>query len=128
MDASKEYIKMCEKAVEIQALKPTEFGWIMSNRKTGFCYTDEDNVFTSHEHICNSSGEIIAHEFGTWLPRQDQLQEMCGCVECDLQSFEWFYYNNHYEGGTWEKFWVCFVMYKLHNKTWNGEDWQLLKT
>lgn len=125
MDTSETYIKMCEKAEEIQ--KP--------------------EILDGHDYICVQSvkagyGSLLGavtspnvfegiKEF-IWLPRQDQLQEMVGdlsqsnvgCAVLASIFADWV--SKMSDMGLFhsmEQLWLAFVMKKLHNKTWNGKDW-----
>jgi len=109
MDTSKEYVQMCEKATEIQALKR--------------------GIMNNNDHFA-----IVSEEKLTFLPRQDQLQEMIGdygecvnifqdyidCVDGEPMAVIW---DAPYHIETMEQLWLAFVMYKKYNKAWNGEDW-----
>jgi len=105
MDTSSEFIKMCEKAVEIQAFwKPTSGDWYIHDyrgtTKTSrelekqiwgdsdktwrsveiMCYqpTESKDVIistTGKESLCVSVADLVRGH-SIWLPRQDQLQEM----------------------------------------------------
>ena len=121
MDVSSEYVKMCEKAVEIQALapKPTILGGNFWHYPEG------------------ATGAPIV-----WLPRQDQLQEMLRYYPKDRPS-ELIYGNLAIIFGDWcaslhntytkylrleakmsmEQLWLAFVMKEKYNKVWNGADW-----
>lgn len=149
MDTTPEYIKMCEKATEIQALAkslpmhenngeyvctyegtksfcPKCGSWVHQDY-CGWCgkkKKEEDAVFLSYR---NSVPQPI-EEFGyIWLPRQDQLQEILkyqlgGMI---MLFHEWieksvFPDNTH---DSMEQLWLAFVMKELHNKVWNGEEW-----
>jgi len=122
MDTSKEYILMCEKAVEVQELQT-----VYPNYEHSFFGTNE------------SGGKPI------WLPRQDQLQGMvgktttiAGYVEYDanknnipqlLSVFQGFVYElcmKNISNCNWsmEQLWLAFVQKELHNKTWDGGDWK----
>ena len=114
MDTSETYIKMCEKAVEIQKIWNPTFGdWLQD------------------EYISIVSDEELARENkkknDVWLPRQDQLQEMVGCnpgnwiiwMDKFISDREYFY--------TLEQTWLAFVMKKKYGKIWNGEDWVVVK-
>ena len=135
MDTSEQYIKMCEKAEEIQK----GHQWVY------------DDLFVSPKEYYRDKPLIWGRDKRfrdppyTWLPRQDQLQEMI-----DQQQRDWvnvlemftlyaFYGDNTYTlGGTpvyygmgiphnvfsMEQLWLAFVMKEKFNKTWNGEAWQ----
>jgi hypothetical protein len=109
MDTSKEYIKMSEKATEIQeAWKMTEGDFIKVSGLGGI-----KMVF---------------------LPRQDQLQEMFdGAYEfCrnDLGQYQYDDVNidcdNWYSTGMQSSAEIALlmaIMYKKYDKSWNGEEW-----
>ena len=103
MDTSEQYIKMCEKAKEIQGQR---WGHIT------------DDNFWDNQRL----------PWAVWLPRQDQLQEMVkekftgwtypGVLN-KLQKFcfEISYYNSM------EQLWLAFVMKEKYSKVWDGENW-----
>ena len=112
MDTSKEYIKMCD--CEIQD------GW--EPLIGDFSYLSELNDVSIN---CGYNREVSCGE--TWLPRQDQLQEMLddspnparmhnlliwAGIEFDIKDMR-----------TWEQLWLAFVMWELHQKKWDGETW-----
>lgn len=121
MDTSKQYIKMCEKAEEIQDL------WI--NRRAGdFCSTRWARVTRIVGFHCNFSQPVEKNY--TFLPRQDQLQNMViGRLNAGQLSMifeDWRQenipnLNNNY---SMEQLWLCYVMFKKYGKTWNGETWE----
>ena len=101
MDTSKQYIKKCEKAWEIQAIK-----W------------SEPKYYPSV-----SSGDV-------WLPLQDQLQEMVENVSSSYELLNCFYkfvnpledvYTRQFT--SMEQLWLAFVMKEKYGKTWDGEEW-----
>jgi len=109
MDVSSEYVKMCEKAVEIQALapKPTILGGNFWHYPEG------------------ATGAPIV-----WLPRQDQLQEMLFDTEHIFARVvllkEFVRQNERYilnKMRSFEQLWLAFVMQERYSKIWNGEDW-----
>lgn len=109
MDTSETYIKMCEKAEEIQELRtPRNYDDTMS-----FWYEGTPNV---------------------WLPRQDQLQEMVGeksevmlleyilCFVFDTKKHWWrTEYTKQFD--SMEQLWLAFVMKEKYNKIWIGDEW-----
>ncbi len=122
MDTSKEYIKMCEKAEEIQALSPRKRYAIDLYAFDGGIHTYD--LYRPEEYHCAA----------IWLPRQDQLQEM---VESNVEIYtivyldkEW-YLGDGYGGierpsyPSAEQLWLAFVMEEKYNKIWNGEDWEV---
>ena len=123
MDTSKEYIKMCEGAEEIQTIKCLYDLGQIGIKVVGadwFYLYDTDTSFP----------KII------WLPRQDQLQEMVeGEPLQQLYRFnEWLTdcakepenYHHNFENSM-EQLWLAFVMKEKYQKTWDGEKWQLSK-
>ena len=136
MDTSETYIKMCEKAEEIQRLfNPEEFNFLYDRTiRQGTEYKYKEYRTFSPEY--NMQGTLVfdtgdGYEWHCiWLPRQDQLQEMVNCRTASdysrwayklLAPSEWLW---EYEGD-WsvEQLWLAFVMDKLYSKRWNGVDW-----
>jgi len=146
MDTSEQYIKMCEKAGEIQKLNPAKEDvdvlWD-ALPYTGIAYQG-DNVF------CEMEDNTMI-----WLPCQDELQEM---VVQDLDGEitrvqllrDFFFFcsplwslgtmphkraikeaekQKAYIGGfnSFEQLWLAFVMKELYSKQWDGEDWRIVK-
>lgn len=129
MDTSKKYIKMCERAVEIQD------SW---KARTGdsHCTSQGSLILFDSDHNINGWKDI-----GTvWLPRQDQLQEMLySTIERGSEfvifmqpKFNRFSGYKHTAQGSMdypdmvasmEQLWLAFVMEEKYSKTWDGEDW-----
>lgn len=144
MDTSETYKKMCEKAVEIQALrypskdiedsiKPWLDGdffyvapdprWPNEEGELGIAYYCDDYYYSQPQ--CDA----------IWLPRQDQLQEMespkgfTGFI--DWQGWLKNIYpdqENPFDTRavrfhSWEQLWLAFVMKEKYNKVWDGGDW-----
>lgn len=141
MDTSETYIKMCEKAGEIQKLRSDEdyyrnwengdFFWatilgtaVPSRYNTG---TDVVMRLLDRCSMVYHPGSLV------WLPRQDQLQEMLSReTQTDITSWDergWdVFRENGYEdfvGGkiSWEQLWLAFVMKEKYSKVWDGEQW-----
>jgi frataxin-like iron-binding protein CyaY len=151
MDTSKEYILMCEKAEEIQKLKIPKFSFVIvvdsfGNRgsKCQGITTAGYNCYNRH-HVFMLSNPYagISKKSLTWLPRQDQLQEM---VKEDFTTKESRLYakishfNNFLEiddkeeryplnedlinkHPSMEQLWLAFVMKEKYQKIWNGKEW-----
>ncbi len=118
MDTSESYIKMCEKATEIQKLERVI----------------PDRVFK----VCET------YPYQIWLPRQDQLQEMLdtdifkildrfiswiGNWDCEINDYcvlNGFRLEIE-EYKSMEQLWLAFVMKEKYNKVWNGKDWEVIK-
>jgi hypothetical protein len=120
------YIKMCEKAEEIQkAWKPELADWFYSKEI-------DDSVlilgFTKE-----SRKEIRK---GIWLPTQEQLQEMmiptlgddflgCAPLVLNRKLEESLFSNGIYNWGTsYQELWLAFVIKEKYNKVWDGEKWK----
>jgi hypothetical protein len=137
MDVSETYIKMCQKATEIQVglWNGGDFTWLPGDDmvrivvKPSTAVHEQDAVVWL-ETICDLN-DLDA----VWLPRQDQLQ---GLVDGDVynQTYDIFdfasgaYFDDQFDGNepgkvfpSWEQMWLRFVMREKFSKTWNGEDW-----
>ena len=122
MDTSKEYLKMCEKAVEIQKVR------------TIFPSTHDVNEIG---HInCTPTGDFAysSKEKFIWLPRQDQLLDMITHTFTLHRTAHFFVLENGhikkedtgeilgFRDRSMEKVLLKFLMFFYH-KTWTGEDW-----
>lgn len=139
MDVSKKYIKMCEKAKEIQEMwKPQIGDWYLHKR---YFNAGEISKFIICqpiilERIWKNKDDYI------WLPRQDQLQDIL--IDENYTEYEnplnlnrtmmdevseyvdkspfWagYKYKPYYHGfDTLEQLWLAFLMYKKYGKIWN---------
>jgi len=139
MEISEQYIKMCEKAEEIQEGHNWNDGDYYHKRR----YKDADCPFTDGYVeqtliYCNACRqEYGCHEDYKrmiWLPTQSQLQEMLegfGYFALLVQFFEFAKSVVIREGpidtipfDSMEQLWLGFVMSKLYGKVWDGEDWK----
>ncbi len=117
MDTSKEYIKMCEKATEIQGWWYVDFGDFYNDIE------DVVEVVLSVVNVHTSKKTLI------WLPRQDQLQEMMSILHWGLtkKGKEWSTWKptdqEFLEADSLEKALLKRVMKEKYNKTWNGKRW-----
>jgi hypothetical protein len=129
MDTSKEYIKMCERAEEIQ--EPHRKDW-----NDGDYYKEDRYDVEIKCGRCDGefalSYEVEKREMNSiWLPHQDQLQEMIKYKYPKLEEMIYFFWawmtRNavvEIDGySSLEQLWLAFVMWTLYQKTWNGEDW-----
>jgi len=146
MDTSKEYIKMCEEAKEIQKRKDV-------TRDGDYFATDDEyyepGFFNCHDEFECYCKTALAEGEGapkrmTWLPRQDQLQEMlladpdnrfdttvcyitltynfarfCGIDDEDAEGMS----NVDLRKESLEVLWLAFVMAEMYSKEWNGKKW-----
>jgi len=116
MDISREYIKMCHEAKEIQKL------WKFSKRSSGDWYFN-----IPLNAVYTVSGSDQKDKDCIWIPRQDQLQKMLKSRYTTLEEI-WKYFAFQFypvELDSFEKLWIAFVMKKKHNKTWDGEQWKV---
>lgn len=120
MDTSKEYIKMCESAEEIQKI---------------FYNDREFDKRDFMEWIKKPTGKVVI-----WLPRQDQLQEMVKketdgilCEAFYIVTDFWFEVSYSSDPNidekinmckwSMEQLWLAFVMKEKYKKIWNGTEW-----
>lgn len=132
MDTSKEYIKMCKMAKEIQGFTNVARLELAGDFCTG----------------TNKQGDFFNGI--TWLPKQDQLQEMysdfirreLGVIHSEIkQAFLDFSHwlnqqylpkkftcvpTNCFDSG--EKLWLAFIMQEQFNKVWNDKEWVVKKS
>jgi hypothetical protein len=143
MDNSPEYVKMCEKAKEIQVLKDTRrdgdvYYVLNEGRYGGF----DGILFNCHDVFEEYSSQSYVESYIdentkniVWLPRQDQLQEMVMPKRLSprgmypamhlTQKFSGIFYNHCFRRfKTMEQLWLAFVMQQKYCKTWNGEEWE----
>jgi len=109
---------MCEKAVEIRA------NWVWESGDFVYDFTLE--AIGDHTNMPKSKSTI-------WLPRQDQLQEMCagGCpggymkMLVKICGWDGVTYSSDWaiKFKSMEQLWLAFVMKEKYNKTWNGKEW-----
>ena len=117
MDTSKEYIGMCRKAVEIQELWSPISGdvYYSQNVKIISIWTYS---YPPHEDY---------NKIFTWLPRQDQLQDIVDnnlkrlCTGFCLFLKQTGDYD--YNFTSMEQLWIAFVMHEKYGKKWDGKDW-----
>ena len=119
MDTTKQYLLMCEKANEIQVLRPTE--------------SNGDWCNWMGDTKCINVGIVILHKNIIWLPRQDQLQEMIinpllsnGLINQIKDKLNNFKIEKEVQGKiiSMEQYLLLIVMKEKYNKVWNGTDWQ----
>ena len=144
MDKTETYIKMSEKAEEIQELRKEE-ATIDDVCICSACKTRWGNCYEHTEYLsCNSElggrpfpvvkVKDVEHK-SIWLPRQDQLQEMVGDWEKQIEILDDWLGNAYdppsFKGNYWcinnltsmEQLRLAFVMKEKYNKVWNGDEW-----
>jgi hypothetical protein len=177
MDTSETYIRMCEKATEVQNTQHYEGcnGDYKCLNNACFAITKDnryyyDSTFTEtyvFNHTVKGYIRKPSNHFGcavrddlpivylpnevVWLPRQDDLQ---GIVRGNMSNtphelkhmhllaheFALFFHGGEEfgiryaghdigadEDNSMEQMWLCYVMYKLYNKKWNGTEWEQIK-
>lgn len=141
MDTSERYIKMCEKAREIQLFRREEKHkstgkWLIGDFWTTIFHSIDrvyvvkncNDAWASEPEYLYSPSECM------WLPRQDQLQEMVQSQYGQLDKLSPFGLCQsilEFAGKTtvsqdlmsMEQLWLAFVMKEKYSKVWNGEDW-----
>ena len=125
MDTSEQYIKMCEKAGEIQGL------WNPQNGD--FCWhpNEGEEAFGCWEFPAELSIVTISEENPQdwwlnwlWLPRQDQLQEMMSVDPKGLVSRLMNITAALDEDFvSMEQVWLALVMKERYNKVWSEGEW-----
>lgn len=131
MDASKQYILMCQKAEEIQELRLPRQEW-----SEGDYYFDKFSGIQIAHNPDWGPGERIECE--TFIPRQDQLIDMLEeknfCLDKMIKEFLNFVIslqNSFNNSNSYYKFMISsieplllmFVMKTLYNKFWSGQEW-----
>ena len=124
MDVSQEYIKMCEKAEEIQNNWEPSYGDIYR-----IC-CESDNFGRGYDILEGSPKEIedskqnklrneMPESTFTFIPRQDQLQTLS---KLSWQEFDYECINKYPLATTKEQAGIQVVMYQF-NKEWEDNKW-----
>jgi len=145
MDFTEKYIKMCEKAEEIQERwKPRDGDFIARvwwngkwyRKFVGFAKVMGGGTYIEVVPSTYSfdieekerSIEKYGYREWIWLPRQDQLQEMCA-PPLDILVVEFWQWIPHEQVAvkytSMEQLWLAFVMWELYGKIWDDgkEEW-----
>lgn len=145
MDTSEKYIKMCESAVEIQAMRaPDKDGQYASFEYGDFfatfgehwmdkkpcrhieVYGTTDNLPSRHEMPSPhdtvylpgfEEGDGYETEKIIWLPRLDQL------IAMNADTPWHFTLSIPENGNSLETTWLAIVMRNKFEKSWNGKEW-----
>jgi hypothetical protein len=133
MDTSEKYIRMCSLAKEIQCK------WNYENGDYIYDTIDGDAGVWYWHHAKDTNDWV-------WLPRQDQLQELCikffirmmNMSEYDafvrlLESYSswlkdvhniiWNVGGEYKEVDSFEELMLSYAMEMIHGKKWDGENW-----
>jgi hypothetical protein len=139
MDTSPEYVKMCAVADEIQKVWELSDGDFYYNQKR----KDKSVIVVLNGWLNSRTSFDRFHQSDySWLPRQDQLQEMIMSLyngddpiykiatknsQCDilLRRFKKFTLAevSLLRLTTFEQLWLAFIMKEKYNKIWDGNKW-----
>lgn len=119
------YIKMCEKAEEIQVKWKPRIGDKIKHR-----LGKSIQLITLYD-IETYSDDFYIEEKYTWLPTQEQLQKMISRNWYDVFcKFLWWHSDDDKSSEEFESMftsmnevWLAFVMKEKYNKVWNGKEW-----
>jgi len=137
MDTSKEYIKMCRKAEEVQELWepiPGDFAYDIRYKDPIIIINYDKNTYIYGFNLVNelefeecvlyfnSENDLI------WLPRQDQLQDMVYKTSDHpytliAQFFDFVHTDDMPMKTSMEQLWLRYVMHEKFNKVWDGKEW-----
>lgn len=143
MDTSPEYIKMCEKAVELQddwRLGKFDNGDFIYDKRSEKVLGDEKyqkkyQALKIIKKVANNGNYQTGYNrfYYIWLPRQDQLQEiMPNKPEDCFEIVERLNIFIKFDKGSrllqsppksMEQLWLMFLM-SGYGKFWNGEEWK----
>jgi len=116
MDVSSEYVKMCRAAKEIQDLWTPKLG--------DYCIDMGDTWIIGNDDTRKYVTWAKSHD--TWLPRQDQLQDMMFTTK-DITAMHIIAWLNSggikYNSLSMEQTTLKMVMYTKHGKEWNRSEW-----
>jgi len=128
MDKTETYIKMCEKAVEIQEMRWERPPWgSFKTLEKGDYYVR----FGDKRHISIYDGDTDDRfDENSWLPTQSDLQEMVR----DKYPVPWVlikafarkvYWTSADTAMSMEQLWLAFVMMETYSKQWlvNSQEW-----
>ena len=118
MDCGSEYIKMCERAVEVQKLCPIKL--------LGHHYRFDNRIHILRGEYYYWHIEVENENEKVWLPRQDQLQGILEIGDKLLAGIDWLgnfceEYGNNFT--SMEQLWLAFVMKEKYKKIWKVSEW-----
>jgi len=141
MDTSIEYIEMCQKAEEIQVMRIKQGDYIDGDCVSfdGVCcsHIGSTGIVINEKYILEVEKEDVG-EFNEykphpiWLPRQDQLQEIffedegISSVYSFMTQLYGDFCNKFTKFDSMEKLIISFVMLKVYNKKWCGDNWMII--
>lgn len=135
MDTSKEYILMCEKAIEIQKIWHSKF--INYGDETNKGTVQELEEYYSDDDTWNlkADGNYFDSRNLIWLPHQDQLQEIISESWSNINKNNedildvWYnFVKKQLPIYSFEKLWLMFAMKEKYNKIWDKkkQEWKSL--
>ncbi len=136
---TKNYIKMCEQAEEIQKEWGCKKGdWIKYQNEIIVLKQGHLNLeilekdYELYVHRINQDDGLVYDEKGNyfiWLPTQEQLQEMVkdswadpSILLAEFYGWQVFIYPKFKDESITER-WLAFVMKEKYSKIWTGEEW-----
>jgi len=116
VDTSKQYVKMCDcPEIQGESVTPPYPNDYYARRKHGA-------IRYGYQLL---TSDIIDNDY-TWLPRQDQIQEMMGDFDKMLPMLPQLERLDKACGEQFtsmEQLWLAFYMLEKHKKTWDGQEW-----
>ena len=136
MDTSKEYIKMCEEAKEMQTIQEYTISNLVKIDNHILVVTHDDGE--SLWGVCFETRNIIAvckkKNHIVYIFCQSQLQETvkpASGYTWDYIRILWDWIQNKAkyikQFTSMEQLWLAFVMKEKYNKVWNGKTWEVQK-
>ena len=125
MDITKQNILRCQKATEIQKLKPDasdSSGQFFICEICGNTYIEDDGINWCQNHINESKNPI-------WIPYQGQLQRILWFPMTASDMYGWLRkiteFQMKHSCQSMEQLWLAFVMSEKYSKQWdnNKEEW-----
>jgi len=134
MDKSERYVEKCREAVKIQGSRPSpkrgDVWWSVAWNQAAL-FTEKEWQFIDDPfnglRIEERRFQRGFYDRFTWLPRQDQLQNMVreeyvSARKMMVHFGQWcLEYGDVHASG--EELWFDFVMKTKYGEVWNGEEW-----
>jgi len=124
MDCSDQYVKMCQKAEEIQKLWSPSEGDVFVDE---LCHVTIVNPMIL-DHLNKSLKEGKRKDY-IWVPKQGQLQDMLlpmferNCFWMFEECYKFIQPPYPAKIESMEQIWLSFAMREKFGKIWNDEDW-----
>jgi hypothetical protein len=140
MDKTSTYIEMCSRATEMQRRWKQAYGDFYADGKGRIsCWIQSRSELSSRfkgGFRIRSEASVIRLEPMVWLPRQDQIIEMCQLPGRSYDSVVMEFYGwtrDPYDTRlqlpgkrfpSMEQIWLAFFMHRRYRKKWNGAAWK----